>query len=455
MARSTASTGAATLVNDAVARAAALWPAATRVCVAYSGGSDSTVLLHALAELRGQMPSHFALTAHHVHHGLSTNADAWAAHCAEQCAALGVPLTVTRVDVNTQTGSGIEASARNARFAALDQLDVDVIVLAHHARDQAETLLLQLLRGSGPAGLAAMPGVAFRYARPLLNLPKTALQNYAEAHALSWIEDESNADNRFSRNRLRNTVWPALIGAFPAAENTLVRAAEHQADASILLDELAAIDALSCVSSTALNLLPFNALSQARRANLLRYWLRELGVATPATHTLREWLKQLTSTAAIQAVELRGGAQGQAIRVYRGQAFLVQDAPHWDPCRWLGETQLILKNSRVIAGEIRFVSAANLHALRSPRADETWALRSRREGDAIKLTERSGHVALKNVLQQANIPPWLRATWPLLTCNEEIAAVASVATAKAFNVAHDKTGWACEWKPAWTAKARS
>ena len=457
MARSTASAGSADaeLVTAAVARTAIRWPRATRVCVALSGGSDSTVLLHALAALHAQQPSGFSLAAHHVHHGLSSNADAWAKHCEQLCAALGVPFTMSRVMIDTKSGNGIEATARLARYGVLSEVSADVMALAHHARDQAETLLLQLLRGSGPAGLAAMPVEAARCARPLLDVPKKALQAYANAHALTWVEDESNTDNRFSRNRLRNTVWPALIAAFPAAEATLARAAEHQAQATLLLDDLAALDAANCVAGHALNLSPFNALSDARRANLLRFWLRELGLATPATDTLREWLKQLASSAAIQAIELRGAAPNQAIRVYRGQAFLAQDAPHWDSCRWRGESQLTLKNSRVNAGDIRFLPSTDVHALRSPHADEVWALRHRREGDAIKLTERSGHVALKNVFQQAQIPPWLRATWPLLTCNEEIAAVASVATAKAFNVAPGETGWACEWKPECSALAHS
>lgn len=447
MARSKSRTESADLVATAIANAAAGWASGTRVCVALSGGSDSIVLMHALAALRTDV---WSLSAHHVHHGLSPNADAWAAHCEALCAALSVPLTVARVTVDQHAGTGVEAAARDARFASLDQVDADIVVLAHHALDQAETLLLQLLRGSGPTGMAAMPAVAGRYVRPLLGVPKSALSSYKQQHQLRWVDDESNSDNRFSRNRLRNAVWPVLVDAFPAAETTLFRAAQLQADASVLLDDLAAIDASTCVVDNALRLQNFNALSDPRRANLLRFWLLENGIGPLTADTLREWLKQLASEAAIQAIELRGGKHDGAVRVFRGRAYVVEHVRHWLPCRWAGEAKLTLQSGERSAGEIEFLPATSdvPRAFRVPRSGEIWRVRSRREGDAVALSERSGHVALKNIFQQANIPPWLRSTWPLLICDDEIVAVVGIATAKAFNVAPGQDGLACEWKPA-------
>ena len=449
MARSKSSTDAAELVTAAVAHAAAGWARSTRVCVALSGGVDSIVLLHALAALR---TAAWSLSAHHVHHGLSPNADVWAAHCESVCVALAVPLTTERVTVDQHTGSGIEAAARDARFAALDQIDADLVVLAHHALDQAETLLLQLLRGSGPAGMAAMPAAAGRYLRPLLGVPKSALLNYAQQHQLEWVEDESNRNNRFSRNRLRNVVWPVLVDAFPAAATTLFRAAQLQAEASILLDDLASLDASTCIVDNALQLRNFNALSFARRANLLRYWLLDNGIGPLAADTLREWLKQLASVAAIQAIELRGSNHDGVVRVFRGRAYVVEDVRHWLPCQWTGEPLLALQSGLHSAGQIEFLPAAApdaLRAFRTPRRTEIWRVRSRLDGDGVALSARSGHVALKNIFQQANIPPWLRATWPLLTCDDEIVAVVGIATASAFNVAPGQAGMTCEWKPAW------
>ena len=449
MARSKSPTDSAELVTHAVANAAAGWAPGTRVSVALSGGSDSIVLLHALAALRSE---HWTLSAHHVHHGLSANADEWAAHCQSVCASLLVPLTMERVTVDQHAGTGIEAAARDARFASLDQVDAHVIVLAHHALDQAETLLLQLLRGSGPTGMAAMPAVAGRYTRPLLGVPKYALLSYAQQHRLQWIEDESNGDNRFSRNRLRNAVWPALVDAFPAAETTLFRAAQLQAEASLLLDDLAAVDASTCIADNALCLEKFNALSSPRRANLLRFWLLKNGIGPLAADTLREWLKQLATEAAIQAIELRGGKHDGAIRVFRGRAYVSEDVRHWLPCRWSGEARLTLQSGERSAGQIEFSPAESSdapRAFRTPQPGEIWQVRSRLEGDGVALSARSGHVALKNIFQQANIPPWLRTTWPLLTCNDEIVAVAGIATAKAFNVVPGQAGMVCEWKPAW------
>ena len=443
------STDSAELVTAAAAHAAAGWARGTRVCVALSGGADSIVLLHALAALRTVA---WSLTAHHVHHGLSPNADVWAAHCESVCVALAVPLTTERVTIDQHTGSGIEAAARDARFASLDQIDADLVVLAHHALDQAETLLLQLLRGSGLAGMAAMPAAAGRYLRPLLGVPKSALLNYARQHQLQWVEDESNSNNRFSRNRLRNVVWPVLVAAFPAAETTLFRAAQLQAEASVLLDDLASLDASTCIVDNALRLGNFNALSLARRANLLRYWLLDNGIGPLAADTLREWLKQLASVAAIQAIELRGSNHDGVVRVFRGRAYVVEDARRWLPCRWTGEPLLVLQSGAHSAGQVEFLPAAApdaLRAFRAPRLTEIWRVRSRLDGDGVALSARSGHVALKNIFQQANIPPWLRTTWPLLTCDDEIVAVVGIATARAFNVSPGQAGMICEWKPAW------
>ena len=449
MARSKSRTESASLVTNAVAIATADWTAQTRVCVALSGGSDSIVLLQALAVQRAGT---WALSAHHVHHGLSPNADAWAAHCESVCASLSVPLTVARVTVDQHAGTGIEAAARDARFASLDEVDADIVVLAHHALDQAETLLLQLLRGSGPAGMAAMPEAAGRYLRPLLGVPKSALSSYAQQHQLHWVNDESNRDNRFSRNRLRNAVWPLLEDAFPAAETTLFRAAQLQAEASLLLDDLAAVDASTCVVDNTLRLENFNALSLPRRANLLRFWLLANHIGPLAADTLREWLKQLASEAAIQAIELRSGKRDGAIRVFRGHAYVCEDARHWLPCSWAGESLLTLQSGDRSAGQIEFLPAVTSdvpRAFRTPQPGERWQARSRLQGDGIALSERSGHVALKNIFQRANIPPWLRTTWPLLTCDDEIVAVVGIATAKAFTVVPGQAGVVCEWKPAW------
>ncbi|NDP43117.1 MAG: tRNA lysidine(34) synthetase TilS, partial [Aromatoleum sp.] len=222
-----------------------------RVAVALSGGRDSMVLLDALARFA---PTHrIALSALHVHHGLSPNADDWAAFCAGECTRRNVPLSVARVRVDRAPGQSLEAAARAARYAAFAVAGVDVIALAHHADDQAETLLLQLLRGAGPQGLGAMPtlrggGTAPALMRPLLDLPRAAIEASAAALDIQWIDDESNADTRMKRNYLRHEVAPRLAAAFPGFPATLARAAGHQAEAAMLLDDLAGLDARDAVA---------------------------------------------------------------------------------------------------------------------------------------------------------------------------------------------------------------
>ncbi|MEP6998324.1 MAG: tRNA lysidine(34) synthetase TilS, partial [Betaproteobacteria bacterium] len=214
-----------------------------RIAVALSGGIDSMVLLDALHALAPRFALH--LSALHVDHRLSPRSERWAQFCAEACAARGVPLTVHRVDVARRAGQSLEAVARAARYAKLLGANIDIVALAHHADDQAETILLQLLRGAGPAGLAAMPRYRARSAsgpallRPLLELPRAALAAYANARGLAWVDDESNEDRRHKRNLLRLSVAPLLAQAFPGYPTVLARAAGHQAEAAALLDELA------------------------------------------------------------------------------------------------------------------------------------------------------------------------------------------------------------------------
>lgn len=257
---------------------------ASRIGAAYSGGLDSTVLLHGLAQLR--TVHGFALRAIHVHHGLSPHADAWAAHCQAACDTLAVPLTVVRVAV-TPTDKGLEAAARSARLNAFadffKQETLDWLMLAQHRDDQVETVLFRLLRGAGSRGLAGMRPESVqngvRLWRPLLNLPRAALRNGATAQGLSWVEDESNADSRHTRNWLRNDILPRLRTRFPGLDAVLARTATQLAEDAALLDALAEIDAQAVydadgrIRTQALAQLP-----EPRARNLLRHWLAGQGI---------------------------------------------------------------------------------------------------------------------------------------------------------------------------------
>ena len=295
------------------------------VAVAYSGGRDSTALLHAtLAEASDHGVRVLAL---HVHHGLSAHADAWLAHCEAQCrrwARAGKPLDFVsqRLAGSSPPGASIEAWARQGRYAALREMALahgaTIVLLAHHRRDQAETLLLQALRGAGTAGLAGMPRHARRdgvdWLRPWLDRPREAIDAYIRRHRLSHIDDDSNIDQRFARNRLREQVWPALTAAFPQAEASLATAAQWAQQAQQALDELAALDLGSVADDDGLNVARWQRLSPARQSNALRAWLKaRLGGAAPAS---------LVARLLVELPQRRSGARwplaSAGLRVYRG-----------------------------------------------------------------------------------------------------------------------------------------
>ena len=205
-----------------------------KLVVGFSGGLDSCVLLHLLAECRQTLS--FQLQAYHVHHGLSPNADAWADFCQDVCSKLNIPFTLSKVEINRNSGTGLEAAAREARYRALQSSGADFICLAHHQDDQAETLLLQLARGAGVKGLAGMAGLNKKLLRPLLDVSRVDLERYAKQHQLAWIEDESNIDTKFDRNFMRHEVLPKLEKKYPAIRQTISRAAQHMAVSYTHLD---------------------------------------------------------------------------------------------------------------------------------------------------------------------------------------------------------------------------
>ncbi|RKT50042.1 tRNA(Ile)-lysidine synthase [Azonexus fungiphilus] len=277
------------------------------VWLALSGGRDSVVLLHLLA---GELvPGR--LRAIHVDHGLSPNAGAWADFCRSTCAALAVPLQVVPVHVERSSAQGLEAAARAARYAAFAAHlpPAADLLLAQHRGDQAETLLFNLLRGSGLAGAAAMREVrtqaGLRLLRPLLDVPRAAIDAYAAAHGLTWIDDESNDDRRFSRNFLRHEVLTVIAARFPGVEANLAQAAGHFGEAVDLLDEVAASDWAAVRVGDAAALDGLRRLSFARLKNLLRWRLRQLGWQPPVAARLDEFARQLLVAAPDRHPELR------------------------------------------------------------------------------------------------------------------------------------------------------
>lgn len=294
-------------------------PPGARLVVGLSGGIDSVVLLHALTGLRRD-----GLAALHVHHGLSPHADAWADFCAAFAGGLGVPFECVRVTVERNTPDGLEAAARRARHAVFARAAADWIVLAHHRDDQAETLLFNLLRGAGLKGAAAMQEASGRLLRPLLEVGRAEIAAYAQARRLAWIEDESNADIRHSRNFLRHRILKPLAQRFPAATRNLAAAAARFNEAQALLDDLARLD-LAGSEGFPLDITRLMALPEPRARNALRYLLARQQVAIPSEARLREALRQMLEAAADRHPVARLGAHRLLRR--RGLIYLEPGGP--------------------------------------------------------------------------------------------------------------------------------
>jgi tRNA(Ile)-lysidine synthase len=423
-----------------------------RVAAAFSGGSDSMVLLDALARIAAECG--FVLSAVHVHHGLSANADDWAQFCAIECAKRGVALDVHRVHLENRGGASVEATARAARYSALATAAADVVALAHHADDQAETLLLQLMRGAGSHGLAAMPwlrpaptGPALL--RPLLALPRAALEAYAKARALPWVEDESNANVDLRRNFIRHEIAPRLAQAFPGYPETLARSAAHLAESSRLADELAEQDAGGAIRTDAASgptlaraaLIALDARGPHRARNLLRWFLRLHGLRPPSTARLATMQRQLVQAAADARVRLvHGGAE---IGIHRGH--IVVHAPAIEPfvLRWRGETLFALPH-----GTLEFAPFDGTGETRVALDPATVTVRTRVGGERIRLPgDRSRH-ALKRLLYDAGMPAWLRDSLPLVFCGDTLAVVPGIGVDVAFVAAAQVPGYAVRWHPA-------
>jgi tRNA(Ile)-lysidine synthase len=380
------------------------------VLVGFSGGLDSSVLLHLLAQ--GPATAHDGLRAIHVHHGLHADADAWAAHCRQACDALAVPLRIVRVEVARDSGLGPEAAARAVRHAAFaaELQDDEVLALAHHRDDQAETFLLRALRASGPDGLAAMRpwrrhGRGWLW-RPLLATPRGELLAYAQRQGLHWIEDPSNRDGTPDRNFLRHEVMPLLQRRWPQAHAAFARSATLSAAAADLLDDedASALAGARTEDPRALDVAALMRLPEARRARVLRRWIGVSGLPPlPAAGIDRIEADLLPAAADDDA---RFAWSGAEVRRWRNLLHADRQRPPlpagWR-CAWDGTATLALP----CGGELRLEGAQAF--------DGTLVVHARRGGERIALPGRKHTHALKHVLQDAGMPPWQRERLPLLS----------------------------------------
>src|SRR6266850_683991 len=460
-----------------------------RVAVGLSGGVDSVVLLDVLGRLRKDL--RLALSAVHVNHQISAHALEWEAFARTLCQARGIALTVRRVKV-PRDGSGVEAAARNLRYEAYRGLEADFVALAHHLDDQVETFLLQLLRGAGAKGLAAMPtlrkdeggrdtskdeggrmkaegretGAKHDISsfiphppsldahpssfilhpwilRPLLEVARSEIEAYAKGRKLEWIEDDSNADSRYDRNFLRNELLPRLQARFPAYRETLSRASRNLADYSELAEELAALDARA-FDDGVIPVESLRGLSDARALNVLRRLFARRGLPMPNRTRLEEALRQCRAAGADSEVHVSFGSHG--LRCFRGQVAIVEESGEmpvdWNT-QWDGRRELLLPAG---LGVLRARAALGEGIAARHFARQGATVRGRTGGERMRPAEDRPRRTLKNLLRETAVPPWERERMPLLFIGDALAWVPGIGVAAEFRAASGEQGIVPEWK---------
>ncbi|CEZ19839.1 tRNA(Ile)-lysidine synthase [Candidatus Methylopumilus planktonicus] len=410
--------------------------------VALSGGIDSVVLLHLIHQL--QKTQTFTLKASHVHHGLSKNADKWVTFCEKLCRKLSIPLDVNYVKLPQKKSLGIEGEARRLRYEKLLQSKSDLVVLAHHEDDQAETFLLQLIRGAGVKGLSSMAHFddSRRLWRPLLNASKIDIESYAKKHKLKWIEDESNQNIDFDRNFIRSKFLPILKERFNHIIKVISRSSSHLAEAQHLLDDLAQIDLKSSLKSDnykhKLNVKTLDKLSNARAKNALRFWLEMNDQLMPSRDLLDELLRQVLTAKKDAELKIQLSKEFE-IRRYQDEIYIVpknlQTNKNYEII-WAGESEIILPNGQKLTFkkvkgrgiQLKFLKGKNL------------IIRNRQGGESFKPDSKRPTKKIKQLLQESDLPPWERDFLPLIFIGDHLAFVPNFGIDMKFQTKPNEVG---------------
>ena len=422
---------------------------ATGLVVALSGGPDSTALLAAAAEMQHGLRG-LPLRAVHIDHGLQLTAAEFRKTCQALCDRLSVPLSIIRIEVNV-AGESLEAAARAARYTALaaQLMPGECLLTAHHRRDQAETLLLQALRGAGVKGMAAMPvckGLGSGWhVRPMLELAHEDLQRFSAALRQSHANDPMNEDLRFDRVYLRKAVWPLIAKRWPGAEIALSRTSSHMAEAQQLLDMAATADVAHLRDGEALSVPGLRALSALKRMNAVRLWLREAGVEAPSTARLEEALRQVLEAHADQNPAIVWGKK--ALRRYRQRMFVTDaDAPRLSDAQDWAATP---GSSLVLGPQLGTLSwTSEAGGLAVAKLPAVVTVRRREGGEALKPARLAKTQTVQHLCQAWGVLPWMRDALPLVFAGDALIAIGDLWTDADWCAAADAPGLSIAWNNA-------
>lgn len=410
------------------------------IWVAYSGGLDSHVLLSLCHALRSEL--NFSLRAIHINHGISPHAASWEQHCKAVCTAYQIDYVARSVQLDLAAGISVEEAARIKRYAVFAECiqTGDILLTAHHQDDQAETTLLQLLRGAGPKGLAAMPTLKPLadgwHGRPLLTFPRDVLQDYAEAHRLCWVEDESNLNLKLTRNYIRHAILPLLKQRWPSVTATLARSAAHCSESQVLLEEFALDVCIRARGSreNTLSVLKLAALRPDQQRLVLRSWIQQQGFMLPDARKMASIQQNVLTAASDRRPCVRW--QGVEMRRYRDDLFVLATLPPHDSKQvlaWQLEQPLALAELGTLQAAL--VSGQGLSA-----DIKQVSVRFRQGGELACLPERGRHT-LKNLLQEWGVLPWERDRIPLIFIEDMLVGVVGYFIDSQYAAKSGELGW--------------
>ncbi len=414
------------------------------ILLGFSGGLDSCVLLHLLANIQTQL--HFKLKAIHVHHGLNPSADDWLNFCKEKCKFLDIEFYDVKVKINEKRSLGIEGEARELRYGAIKKKQKGVVALGHHQNDQAETLMLQLLRGSGLKGLAGMPEFdeKRKFWRPMLDMKKEQLEKYASENNIKYIEDESNEDINFDRNFIRKKVLPLIESRYPASIETISRSATNISEGHQINELLALDDSKNIMSDDGSYLLieSLNKLPNLRAINLIRWWLSFNNLLMPSKKNVEELFRQVRLIKKDTSLNVKI-SDDRAIRAFGDKIFIVSmtnksSSYHF---KWAGQEEIELPNK----SKLHFVKTKKGGLSLTKLGEKSLYIKNRSGGEKLKPYPDQPSRSLKHLFQKAEIPHWERDQFPLVYANEQLVAVPNLGVQFEYRSNDGEDGYQIKW----------